>query len=368
MKFEDNFTLGNNPNKTFFTLGPCEMFPETLKIESMQTPYFRNKEYSFMHFEIEKLIKKLTFSEENTKVVILTASGTGAMESAVLNCLDKNKDKVLIINGGNFGKTFKEIVALHNISFEEILLEFNEKLQKEHLEQFNNKGITAVLVNIHESSTGQLYDRKIISDFCRLNNAYFIMDGISSFLADEINIKEDSIDVLLLSSQKALALNPGLSIILLSEKIYDERIKNSPSKSFYFDYNSYIDNGKRGQPPFTPAIKIVETMVEALQRIDKEGIENKIKKTRDIAITFREAVKHLPITFPKFTMSNAVTTLLFEKHNSAEVSLELKNKCGFITNTRSGYGFGSKVLPVGHFGNINKNDILKFANALEEIL
>ena len=135
-----------------------------------------------------------------------------------MNCLDKD-DRVLVIDGGSFGHRFVELCRLHQIPCEVLELKFGDALTAERLQAYDGKGFTALLVNIHETSTGQLYDGKMLSEFCRKNNMYFIVDAISSFLADPISVREWGIDVLILSSQKGLALPPGLSAIVLSGRM-----------------------------------------------------------------------------------------------------------------------------------------------------
>jgi aspartate aminotransferase-like enzyme len=342
------------------------MFPETLEIEGRQTPYFRTPEFSEIFLDTTSLIKELTFANNDDKVVILTASGTGAMEASIINTFDDN-DKLLIINGGSFGARFAEISALHNIPFDEIKIEFNDELTEAHLAPFEKGNYTALLVNIHETGTGHLYDKKTLSDFCQRNNMYFVVDGISSLFSDELNFSESNIDILIFSSQKALALNPGTSVIVLSEKIYCERVKNKKCKLMYFDFNEYLVNGDRGQTPFTPAVDVVISMQEALHRIKQMGINNKIEMTRDLAAYFREGIADLSVKTPDFQMSNTLTTIIFPEHNAKEVYEKLKSEYDIVL-TPSGGTLGNTILRVGHIGNMTKDKIDKLLIALHIVM
>lgn len=101
-----------------------------------------------------------------------------------------SKDKVLIVNGGSFGQRFVKICQIHQIPYTEIKLEIGKKLTQEMLDQYDGKDYTGFLVNIHETSTGVHYDPVMISEFCKKNNMFLLVDAISSFLADEFDMEK----------------------------------------------------------------------------------------------------------------------------------------------------------------------------------
>ena len=107
---------------------------------------------------------------------------------------------------------------------------------------------------------------EIVSEFCEKNNVFLIVDAISSFLADKISIVDYAIDMLITSSQKALALPPGLSFIVLNKKAVDKIDSKNP-KTLYFDMKIYLKNGERGQTPFTPAVSVI---LQLNKRLTKE--------------------------------------------------------------------------------------------------
>ena len=163
-----------------FTVGPVQSSDTVRAIGAEQVPYFRTSEFSEVMFENERLIKKFAKASEDSKVVFITGSGSASMETAIMNTLTP-KDKAIVVNGGSFGHRFVELLELHNIPFTEIHLEHGKALKAEHLASFENQGYTAFLVNKHETSTGVHYDMDMISDFCKRNNIFLIVDCISSF-------------------------------------------------------------------------------------------------------------------------------------------------------------------------------------------
>lgn len=347
----------------YYTLGPVEMYPYTLEMGRNQIPYFRTDEFSELVLESERMLKKAADCAANDRAILLTASGTGAMEAAVINCLDE-KDRVLVIDGGSFGHRFVELCRLHKIPCEVLELKFGETLTAEKLQAYDGKGFTALLVNIHETSTGQLYDGKMLSEFCKKNHMYFIVDAISSFLADHISVKDWGVDVLILSSQKGLALPPGLSIIILSERMI-ERVKKADTKSMYFDFKEALVNAERGQTPFTPAVGIVYQLHDRLQHIEREGIDSVIKATADVAYDFRKRLAGLPIKLPDYPMSHATTPLILE--DAKEIYRRLRYDFS-MTLTPNGGALANSVLRVGHLGchTIEHNVLLIWA--LKQIL
>ena len=238
-----------------FTVGPVMSCEEVRTIGAEQVPYFRTPEFSKIMFENENLMKKFAKADENARVVFLTGSGTAAMEAAVINVFD-TKDKVLIVNGGSFGQRFVKICQIHQIPYTEIKLEIGKKLTQEMLDQYDGKDYTGFLVNIHETSTGVHYDPVMISEFCKKNNMFLLVDAISSFLADEFDMEKLGVDLMLTGSQKALACPPGISVIVLSEHAV-QRVYEKTPQCLYLDLKEALKNGERGQTPFTPAVGIL---------------------------------------------------------------------------------------------------------------
>lgn len=347
-----------------YTVGPVEMFDATLNVAGMQLPYFRTKEFSEIMFDSENLLKKFAGAPNDARVVFLTASGSGAMESTVTGCFTE-KDKLLIIAGGSFGERFCQICQYHDIPFESVNLEFGETLTAEHLKSFENRGFTGMLVNIHETSTGQLYDMDMLSEFCKRNGMAFVVDAISSFMADRINVSKSGIDALIFSSQKALALSPGISMILLSKRMISDRVDKIKSKSMYLDIKTHLKDMERGQTPFTPAVGCLLELNEALHRLDAMGLEEKILYTETLAKDFRKRMKAIGITVPGYPLSNALTPLVFDK---GATDLYEKLREAGLQVTPTGGALKDKVLRIGHMGKLTIDDNRILAEKIIELM
>ena len=348
-----------------FTVGPVQSSEIVRKIGGEQVPYFRTQEFSNLMLENEKLMKEFTKADNNARVAFITGSGTASMEATIMNVFNK-EDKVLVINGGSFGHRFVELCELHEIPFDEIHIEFGEILTKEILNEYENKDYIGFIVNIHETSTGVHYNLDLISDFCKRNNLFLVVDAISSFLADEIDMKDKNIDVMITGSQKALACPPGVSIIVLSPRAV-EKVNNNNCKCMYFDLKNALKNGERGQTPFTPAVGTLIQINARLKEIEQNGgVESEIKKIGELAEDFREKIKDLPFEIVSKSLSNAVTPLHPLNVSAYDIFLRLKDEYN-IWICPNGGDLKDKVFRVGHIGYLTKDDNTTLVNALKDM-
>ena len=348
-----------------FTVGPVMSSDAVRAIGAEQVPYFRTKEFSDMMFENEKLMLKFARASKDSRVVFLTGSGTAAMEASIMNCLNK-KDKALVVNGGSFGYRFVQLLELHEVPYTEIVLEHGKALKKEMLEQYEGKGYTTFVINLHETSTGVHYDINMISDFCKRNGLFLLVDSISSFLADEFDMEKLGVDVMLTGSQKALACPPGVSVIVLSSKAI-ARVENNNPKCMYFNLQDALKNGKRGQTPFTPAVGILRQINMRLKEIDAEGgVIEENKKIAELAKDFRKKIKGLPLEIVSESMSNAVTPLHPTTAKAYDIFLILKDEYG-IWVCPNGGSMRDIIFRVGHIGALTKEDNTTLVNAFKDL-
>lgn len=348
-----------------FTVGPVQSSDLVLGVGAEQVPYFRTAEFSETMLENEKLIKKFAKAEDNARVVFITGSGTASMEATIINTLTEN-DKALIVNGGSFGKRFVQLCDIHGIPYDEIKLEPGKALSEEVLSSYDGKGYTAFVVNVHETSTGVHYDIELISRFCKKYDLFLIVDAISSFLADDFNMKEIGTDVMITGSQKALACPPGISIIVLSERAIDRVMGNEP-QCMYFDLRDALINGERGQTPFTPAVGILRQINTRLREIDANGgVSAETQRIAALAQDFREKIGNLPFEIVSESMSNAVTPLHPLTASAYDIFLTLKDEYG-IWVCPNGGALKDQIFRVGHIGALSFDDNTKLVDALKDM-
>lgn len=348
-----------------FTVGPVQSCKEICEIGGEQVPYFRTPEFSAIMKENEELIKKFFFANDFARAVFLTGSGTAAMEAAVMNIFDK-RDRVLVVNGGSFGARFAELCRIHEVDYTEIIPEFGKSVSAEELELFEGKGYTGFLVNIHETSTGVLHDIDLISRFCKRNGIRLVVDAISSFLADEIRMEELGIDAIITGSQKALALPPGISVIVMNEDTV-KRVMKADVKTMYFNLKDCLKNGERGQTPFTPAVGILLQMNKRLKMIDDMGVEAENQRIASLAAYFRTKLKDLPFEITSQSLSNAVTPISHTEGVSAYKIFEILKDEYDIFVCPNGGSLADKIFRVGHIGDLTYEDYDALISALEDM-
>ena len=348
-----------------FTVGPVQSSEKVRSIGAEQVPYFRTPEFSDLMKENEKLMKKFAKASDDSRVVFITGSGTASMEACVMN-LFTSEDKVLVVNGGSFGNRFVQLCEIHDVPHEVIALEKGKTLTREELYKYDGMGFTGFLVNMHETSTGVLYDIDMISEFCKKNDIFLLVDAISAFLANPINVKEQHVGAMITGSQKALACPPGISVIVLSPEAI-ERIERNKVKSMYFDLQDALKNGERGQTPFTPAVEILIQINERLKEIEAQGgVESEIKRIATLAEDFRTKIKELPFEIMSESLSNAVTPLHPTTASAYDIFTTLKDEYE-IWVCPNGGDLADTLFRVGHIGYLTEADNDALIHALEDM-
>lgn len=350
-----------------FTVGPVMSSDSVLAMGAEQVPYFRTSEFSELMLENEQMIKKFAHATDDSRVTFLTCSGSGGMEAAIMNTLSKD-DKALVINGGSFGERFVELLTLHEIPFTEIKLDTGRALKVENLAPYEGKGYTAFLFQKHETSTGVHYDAKMISDFCKRNGCFMIVDTISTFLADPFDMADLEADVMITASQKALACPPGIAVLVLAPSAL-ERIDNIKCCSQYFDLKLALKNQDRGQTPWTPAVGVLRQINARLSEIEQNGgASYEIEKTAKLAAYFRNKLlqNNLPFEIISESLSNAVTPLHPTTQSAYEIFLKIKDEYGMWICPNGG-DLKDKLFRVGHIGCLHERDYDQLINAFIDL-
>lgn len=337
-----------------FTVGPVMSTTEILAIGGEQVPYFRTKEFSDIMLENEALMKEFVNAPENAKAIFITGSGTASMEAVVMNIFT-SKDKLLVIDGGSFGHRFTELCDIHNIPYTAIKPETGHTVTEEMLAPYKGQGYTGLLVNIHETSTGVHYDPLLLGNFCKEEGMLLVIDAISSFLADHLDMQQCHADVIITGSQKVLACAPGISIIVLGERAL-ERIHINEEKTMYLSLKEALKNAERGQTPFTPAVGILRQINTRLRGIKADGgAASEIAVIKAQADDFRSKIKDLPFEIVSESMSNALTPLHPTTASAYDIFLRLKDEYN-IWICPNGGSMKDTIFRVGHFGAQDSKD------------
>ncbi|MGK0188978.1 MAG: aspartate aminotransferase-like enzyme [Verrucomicrobiales bacterium] len=346
-----------------FVPGPVPIEPHLRAIGEQQPPYNRTNPFSETTHEILSGLKYLFQTEGD--VALLTGSGTAAMEASILNFLCPS-DNALVINGGTFGKRWCDLCEVHSIPYEKEPVQLGEDVDLVRLESLLSSGrFSTLLINAHETSTGHLYDIQAVGSLARQHGVFLVVDAISSICADHFYMDAWNVDVAILSSQKALALPPGLSFVAMNERAI-ARLERSKPKTLYFNLRDYLDNQRRGQLPYTPAIGLMLQLHQRLLDIQKETLQEVVEAHRLRASYFRTAIEHLEFNSLPVRPSNAMTALTCATMDASNVVTELQNQYQMVV-APSGGVLKSKVIRIAHMGAQDHDDLRRLAAAFGEI-
>jgi aspartate aminotransferase-like enzyme len=267
-----------------FAPGPVEMDEAVCQVAARRSlPYFRAKPFAET---VKKVSADIAWLFETSSLPLpIAASGTGLMEMAVTNLLDPG-DTAVVINGGTFGQRWVDICRAFQVNVREVKVELGRTPDLNILSENMNDGADALLVNMHETSTGYLYDIEAIGKVMQGRESLFVVDGVSSIGADPFRMDAWHVDCALVSTQKALALMPGLGHIAFNERAM-ERAARVKRGRYYFNAIDYAKNMERGMTPFTPAMVSILQVEERMKQIRSTGIDKWVSRHAEFATLFR---------------------------------------------------------------------------------
>ena len=348
-----------------FSPGPTHVPPNILKKFSRPPLHHRSDEFRYIHLKCTANLKKLF--KTAGEVAILSATGTGAMEAAVCNFVDRN-DKAIVIETGKFGKRWSELAGCFGVEVTPVKVTPGDNLKLDEFKKVLKKhpDVNAVFMTGVESSTGALYDIEPFAQAVKeMTDAVVIADVISALGAEEFSQDEWGVDVAIGSSQKALMCPPGLSFVSVSPEGL-KRLKKP--QSLYWNLEKYFEYSKTGAPPYTPMVNIFPALHEALLMISHKELSNIIRQTSELAGAFRQAViaGGLKI-FPK-NPSSALTVIelpenIFDKDVVHQLEKKAKFRIAAGQSTLKG-----KVIRIAHMGGVGFIDLQRLIIPLFETL
>lgn len=283
---------------------PGNIDERIMRIGSEPFLYMRTDEFSEINKDSERILLDLIHCK-NGRTIIYTGSGTGAMSAVVENYVTTKK-KAFVIDGGSFGHRWVDLCCYYNIPAVDYVVPFAKDIDYDDLEQrLASEKPDVFLCQHHETSSGQLFDIGLISKICHRYGVSLVVDVISTFLAEPLNMDELGIDICITSTQKGLNIPPGLSILFFSSSLDGYEFSR---RGYYWDFDTNFSNLKRGQTPFSPATILYLQLHERLQQLKEEGGENEnISQVHHRAIVFRELCKEYGWNIPAENPSFAIT-------------------------------------------------------------
>lgn len=336
---------------------PGEIEPEILAVAAGEIPYMRTADFSRRVKDIERNLLTLAGCRDG-RVIIYTASGTGAMD-AVVSCYVAARGKALVIDGGSFGHRWVDICRYYDLPHAVMPVGFAADIDYAMLDTIVEREKPAVLLmQDHETSTGQRFDLHRVSQLCRRHGVSLVVDAISSFLADPFDMDSLGVDIAITSSQKGLNIQPGLAIVFISKNLKDFQWARG---SYYFDMTENLRNLTRGQTPYSPATMLFLQLEARLAQINGAGgAEALINRTASHARYFRSLCQKYGWHVPAETPSNAITGF-FVNGNTDGLAARVAER-GFYIMPCGTPGF----FRVNHMGIQSEEDLLRLAEAIHQ--
>ncbi|MFQ3675866.1 MAG: alanine--glyoxylate aminotransferase family protein [Endomicrobiia bacterium] len=356
--------------KKYFLLtpGPTPVPPEVLSAEAQPILHHRTSEFGKYFVEVIENMKYV-FQTKND-VLMVTSSGTGAMESAVVNLLSEG-DEVIVASAGNFGDRWEKICQAYKVKVNKISVEWGKAINPKDIENIlnTNKNIKVVFTTHTETSTGIVNDIETIGKIVANTSAVLVVDTISGLVGQKLLTDEWKVDVAVTGSQKGLMCPPGLAFVSVSEKAW-KLVEESKLPKFYLDWKKMKKSVANKETPFTPAVSLVVGMHKALEIIKEKGLEKIWAETEKLALGCRAAVKSmgLKIFSDESSTCTVLTPILMpENIDGQKVVKTMREEFG-ISIAGGQDKLKGKIVRIAHMGYIDRFDLIVAISGLEIVM
>lgn len=349
------------------TPGPTAVPPEVLLRMSQPLIHHRTPEFEALFAQVQEKLQWL-FQTKQT-VLILAASGTGAMEAAVSNTCSPG-DTVIVVNGGKFGERWLKISQAFGAKVVELKVEWGAAVTVDAVAQAleAHPDARAVLVQASETSTTVLHPVEQISALTRNTNTLLVVDGITSVGATDTPMDRWGIDILVTGSQKALMLPPGLAFLALSDKAW-ERVEATRQPRYYFDLRREHKEQQKHTTAYTPAISLINGLHEVLRLMQEEGLEHIFARHSLLAAASRAAAQAMGLRLlaPASPSPAATGIWLPDGVDGSRLLKYMRDRMGVDIAGGQDHLKG-KVVRVSHIGYAGPFDVITAISTLEMAL
>lgn len=352
-------------NAILLAPGPVQLHPEVQKI--LAQPMIHHRTPEFDHILKHVLLNlKLLFQTENA-VLMHSSTGSGGMESLLVNLLSKN-DEVLVIVSGKFGERWAEMAEVYGAKVHKLTTTWGQAVDPAAVETElkKNPQIKLVLCQATETSTATAHDIKKISQIVSKTEALFLVDGITAVGAYDIRMDEWQIDALVAGSQKAVMLPTGLSFICLSDKAWKKTEKSDVAK-FYFDLKRELKANQNGETLFSSNVPLIKALDFVLKQIKEKGLQKHFTEIRRRADFTREISAKMNLSLYSGSPSDSVTALKLENIDGVKFREHLEKKYQVTIMGGQDQAKG-KIIRIGHMGYITDNDMIETMYRLAQAL
>jgi len=303
-------------------------------------------------------------------VFLLTSSGTGGLEAALVNTLSPG-DKVLAFSCGVFGNRFAEMARAHGAEVKRVDFEWGHPVEPEVVERElkANPSVKTVLLTHNETSTGVTSDLKTLAGLARSYDKLVVVDAISSIGCIDLRTDEWGCDVVVSASHKAYMVPPGLAMVSMSARAW-KACDQATMPRFYFDFKRAKQSLEDGQTPWTPALSVVFALDETLKLMLAEGLPAIFERHVRVGTAARRGIKSLGLRLfaRESHASNSVTAVEPPSRYDVGVIAKLMREQHGIVLAGGQSTLKGRIFHIGHLGYVTVEDIGEVMTALAEVL
>jgi aspartate aminotransferase-like enzyme len=308
--------------------------------------------------------------QTKSDLLVLTASGTGGLEAAIVNTLSPG-DKVLATSIGVFGDRFTKIAQQYGAETIPLSFEWGKAADIDAIRQAlrAEPKIKAVMVTQNETSTGVTNDLASISSVVKEFDKLLLVDAISSLGSIDLPVDDWHCDVTVTGSQKAWMVPPGLTMISVSEEGWRAHAEAKMPR-FYWDFTKAKSSLEKGQTPWTPAVSIIFALQVALDMMLKEGLTNVVARHARVGKATREGIKSLGLSLfaEESHASNAVTAVAVPDGLDVKKLRKILKEEHQVVLAGGQQKLDGKIFRIGHLGWVTEKDIEAVISALKVAL
>lgn len=328
-----------------------------------QVTHHRTAEFRAVLTEVFAGLKHV-FATEND-VLVLTSSGTGAMEAAVVNLVPRG-GKAIVLESGKFAERWRKICETFGIQVVRYEVPWGEAFEAAEVARLleAHPDTVAVFGTLLETSTGVGHDIEGIGRVVKPSKALFVVDGISGVGAMECRTDAWGIDVLVVGAQKALMTPPGLAFVAVSPAAW-KQMESFERPAFYFDLLAYRRSLAEADTPYTPAIPLVKALVESLRSIRATGIERIWAWNKVLGRAMRAGIEALGLRLAASRPADGMTAVYFPEGVDGRALLaRLETRFGI--KLAGGQGpLKGRIFRIAQMGMVDELDVISTLAALE---
>lgn len=348
--------------------GPTPCPPQALEAMARQMMNHRGPEFGKILNSITEKLKQAFQTKGD--VFVLTASGTGGLEAAIVNTLSPG-DKVLSLANGVFAERFADIAEKYGAEVAHLNFEWGKPVSLDAVEEAlrTDGNIKAVLATHNETSTGMTNDIREISAVVKKFDKLLLVDAISSLGCISLPTDDWHCDIVVTASQKGWMVPPGLAMVSVSEKAWQAHSKAKMPR-YYLDFSKAKDYLEKGQTPWTPAISIFYALNATLDLMLSEGLNNIFARHARVGQTARNGARSLGLSlFPdeKYA-SNTVTAVNATDRIDVTRLIQVLREEHEVIIAGGQQKLSGKIFRIGHLGLVYDRDIKSILEALNKAL